>query len=1034
MSARPHPHPSADGPVPECAGRRIRARRGQGRRLPDGLLAALERAYRADLRQIRLHEDAEADSLARTLDADAFTSGTDIYLRAGAPRPDSDAGVELLAHEVAHVLQQSADPQQSTDRPDPVEPEGWLRAEDEAVAAARAFTAETLPAGTRRHRAARPADAGPVVVQRHSSWEHRMLGDVRTADFAAIAAGGEGRKDYLRRVRDFLLLWSTDPDVSAASITERFPEIRPLTLRVSGLVVTYGELNTLADYLASPAELDSMPKNLLLPLLQQVRQEGFAWVSWVLEDQWLDKDLVFGGFVGSVADTTGSDTADALWETYRLDGFTTTFGPRGINAYSSLLARNACHFAPHSWYRWEQFYLQARAFAVQAAHATGHRKDRLTNLAWINHGYADHFLHDSFAAGHLVNKTLVMQWYLDWVGTFSSVPDWDLLQFMTLAHQPDLAGRPLYSAFHDPNRRGEVRDPQTASEHWSLARRTAVSGVRADGSPLGSSYKRWLAFLSVGVVQLASNTVHDHFNSSSLWVSSEDHPQAFQLYGDNTMIKGGDGYQVASATAQLSQRSITELLAGGTTTVTASDIARRFPSRVHDAGSPAVSQSLEEWAYGYQQQAGAVFDGVKNRLVGFLRTRLAPITIDSTGGWRWAGVEGEALDVAVGADGVAWALDADRLDAQGNGRVRYRDQLTRARWVDADGAGVRIAADGDGGAWLVNAAGDSFYTPKQKVAWQKGKRAVVSGVEGLVDIAAGTDGSVWALAKAPVPGGHQLMRCVQGTGSHSWQPVAGGATAVSVGPDGLPWVVNEAGSVLRLVPGNGPDPAVGDGATWVDATPAGRKATDIGVGTGSRTCVWITTGTGVMVWNGRGADRPATGTRLELDWEDMGGVAQRVAAGGPDNRPWVLNQHDTYLLIPGQTATAEFSTGDAGKVQGTARATGGSLFQGEQVAVNGSTDLSGVVVGNSGARVYSIRLDRSALVGFNYTLFIDGQGPTGVGSGSLYLFFEDEGGFVERKQFWLHDRHTLTDDYNGAKAGIRRISWSPDIDDPARPH
>ena len=35
--------------------------------------------------------------------------------------------------------------------------------------------------------------------------------------------------------------------------------------------------------------------------------------------------------------------------------------------------------------------------------------------ALIKNGYADHFLQDSFAAGHLVNKTLVMQWWVEFV-------------------------------------------------------------------------------------------------------------------------------------------------------------------------------------------------------------------------------------------------------------------------------------------------------------------------------------------------------------------------------------------------------------------------------------------------------------------------------------------------------------------------------------------------------------------------------------------------------------------------------------------
>ena len=59
-----------------------------------------------------------------------------------------------------------------------------------------------------------------------------------------------------------------------------------------------------------------------------------------------------------------------------------------------------------------------------------------------------------------------------------------------------------------------------------------------------------------------------------------------------------------------------------------------------------------------------------------------------------------------------------------------------------------------------------------------------------------------------------------------------------------------------------------------------------------------------------------------------------------------------------------------------------------------------------------------------YTLFIDGQGPSGLGSGSMYVYIEDEGGFTEYKEFWSSQHHTLTIDYNGSKAGIKRISWS----------
>ena len=1002
--------------------RTIRAEIGRGSALPDRLRDALEWAYGADLDGLCLHDDETADRLAASVDADAFTAGADVFFRAGALCPDSDAGVELLAHEVAHAVQQAGSA-----------PLSLGHAEREAAALAHSFTHGRLPGRPRQGRVSTLDEGDALVLQCHSSWEHRMLGDLRTVDFATIAAGGANRNVFLGQVQEYLELWKTNPKaVKPEQITKRFSNIRPLILRGSGLVVTYGELNTLADYLVSPAELDALPEAYLLPILQQVRQEGYAWVSWVIENKPITERLYFGGFADSVADTFGWDTADSVWETYKMDAFTQAFGPRGIDHYNALLARNACHFAPHSWYRWEQFYLQARAFAQEAFHATGDRRARLTNLAWIHHGYADHFLQDSFAAGHLINKTLVMQWYLDWVApTWTSVPDWDLVQFMTLARQPDLAGRPLYSAFANSAGRGEVRDPQTASEHWSLSRRTQVSGVRPDGSPLGSSYKRWLAFLGNAVVQLASNTVHNNFNTLSLMVSSQAHPEAFQVFGDNTMIHGGAGYQIANETAQLSQRSIIELLDKGTTDVTAGDIANRFPTKVHDSHNLATSRSLEEWAYGMKSGATSLFDGVKNRGVGMLRTRFAPVNIDSTGGWRWEGIPGKATDIAVGGNGSVWAIGA--IGSDGNGGVHLWNPATSS-WDKPVGAGVRIAADGAGVVWVVNAAGYSYRKPPGAKDWERGQLPKVGAVEGLVEIAAGTDGSVWGLAKGTVSGGHQLMRCVPGKGTHTWEQVGGGATSVSVGPDGLPWVVNSNGAVMNLTPGKGTDRLNGSGgAVWTNVSPANGKASDIGLGVGPLLRAWVTTDAGIFAWNGRRPNSPAQGARLTLDWEVVAGSATRIATGA-DGLPWVVTaQSNVYRLVAAGVATAEFTTSDAGKVTGTAVAAAGSLFQGETVSINGSTDLTKVIVGNSGACVHSIKLDRSIIPGVFYTLSITGRGPSGLNSGSMYIYIEDEAGFREYKWFWKGAEDTLTIDYNGEKAGIKRITWSDSYPDPVKP-
>ena len=75
------------------------------------LFRARYRADGADFDAIRLHHGgagAYADLACRAVGARAFTVGTDIYFAAGEFRPGTRDGLWLLAHEVAHVLQQSS--------------------------------------------------------------------------------------------------------------------------------------------------------------------------------------------------------------------------------------------------------------------------------------------------------------------------------------------------------------------------------------------------------------------------------------------------------------------------------------------------------------------------------------------------------------------------------------------------------------------------------------------------------------------------------------------------------------------------------------------------------------------------------------------------------------------------------------------------------------------------------------------------------------------------------------------------------------
>lgn len=85
----------------------IQGARGSGQPLPNTVRGPMEQALGADFSGVRVHTDARADQLNRSLQARAFTTGQDIFLRQGAYNPGSATGQELLAHELTHVVQQA---------------------------------------------------------------------------------------------------------------------------------------------------------------------------------------------------------------------------------------------------------------------------------------------------------------------------------------------------------------------------------------------------------------------------------------------------------------------------------------------------------------------------------------------------------------------------------------------------------------------------------------------------------------------------------------------------------------------------------------------------------------------------------------------------------------------------------------------------------------------------------------------------------------------------------------------------------------
>lgn len=86
--------------------------KGKGTMLPKATLDEMNQKFGYDFKNVRIHDDDDAHNMSQEINAQAFTSGNDIYFNVGKYDPGSIEGKLLLAHELTHVIQQKGDDQQ----------------------------------------------------------------------------------------------------------------------------------------------------------------------------------------------------------------------------------------------------------------------------------------------------------------------------------------------------------------------------------------------------------------------------------------------------------------------------------------------------------------------------------------------------------------------------------------------------------------------------------------------------------------------------------------------------------------------------------------------------------------------------------------------------------------------------------------------------------------------------------------------------------------------------------------------------------
>ena len=104
----------AGGAVSPDLEAQIQSAKGGGHALAPGLQQRMGEAMGADFSTVKVHADSQADRLNQSIQAKAFTTGSDIFFRQGAYKPDSKGGQGLIAHELTHVVQQNGGSVQRT--------------------------------------------------------------------------------------------------------------------------------------------------------------------------------------------------------------------------------------------------------------------------------------------------------------------------------------------------------------------------------------------------------------------------------------------------------------------------------------------------------------------------------------------------------------------------------------------------------------------------------------------------------------------------------------------------------------------------------------------------------------------------------------------------------------------------------------------------------------------------------------------------------------------------------------------------------
>lgn len=93
--------------APSSMASQLQDSKGRGSNLSATTLSEMNHSFGRDFSNVKIHNDQDAVNMNKSLNAQAFTTGNDIYFNSNKFNPGTTKGKELLAHELTHVVQQT---------------------------------------------------------------------------------------------------------------------------------------------------------------------------------------------------------------------------------------------------------------------------------------------------------------------------------------------------------------------------------------------------------------------------------------------------------------------------------------------------------------------------------------------------------------------------------------------------------------------------------------------------------------------------------------------------------------------------------------------------------------------------------------------------------------------------------------------------------------------------------------------------------------------------------------------------------------